>query len=172
MEARDPAVAKPQSGVRGVMLRWLEGVVRGWKYPWKRSGEKIGRGTMGHNYHVIFLNLTESPETFCRRMFRLGVAESLTQRIIAEAPVVLKGGMDREEALRYAEAVRRAGGRVRVQKDDAPGKWTLIEGGRGIEPFESFTMCPQCGYKQHKARTCVRCGFDLTPGAVHRSFME
>lgn len=114
---------------------------------------------MDKKYCVVFRNLIKSQEAFRNGMARLGVSAFIIERIIQNAPVILKGGLTLSEVRRYAKAVQGAGGRVSIQEygiskePKRPGK------SMGIEPFESFTMCPECGFKQLRADTCVKCGF-------------
>ena len=123
---------------------------------------------MDKKYRVVFLDLTKSREAFRRGMAGLGVSAFIIERIIQNAPVILKGGMTRSGARRYAKAVSGAGGRVIIQEygvsEEAQGSGNSV----GIEPFESFTMCPECGFKQLRADTCVKCGFHFKAGITGR----
>jgi len=116
---------------------------------------------MDKKYCVVFENLIKSQEVFHNGMARLGVSAFIIERIIQNAPVILKGDLTLSEARRYAEVVQGAGGKVSIQEygiskePKRPGKSI------GIEPFESFTMCPECGFKQLRADTCVKCGFSF-----------
>jgi hypothetical protein len=93
-------------------------------------------------------------------MSRLGMSPTEVERIIKEAPVILKEDLNIGIARRYADEIMQAGGNVNIQEygivEDDPEKKT---GSLKIEPLESFTMCPQCGQKQLKAEQCVKCGF-------------
>lgn len=112
-------------------------------------------------YCVIFLGLLETRETFNSRMSKLGVSTSNIERMIRKAPIILKADMTLPEAKRYAGAVREAGGRVSLQDQISHGGQRGARNHPHIEPFESFTMCPECGFKQLRAETCVKCGFPL-----------
>ena len=123
---------------------------------------------MDKKYRVIFLSLVESLEDFEHGMSRLGVAHPMVEQILHKAPVILKGGMNFDDAKRYADAVEHAGGRVKIQEHD------LFEEGKqankmfDIKPLESFTMCPECGFKQLKGEACVKCGLAFSEGEAGR----
>ena len=119
---------------------------------------------MDKRYQVIFLDLLYREDFFKKAMTGLGISPSISERIIRKAPVVLKADMSFDYASRYADAVRKAGGRVRIQecvglKNSGGGSRALR-----IEPLKNFTMCPHCGHKQLKAEACVRCGSILKDG--------
>lgn len=118
---------------------------------------------MAKMYCVVFWDLQESRDHFTVNMERLGVSASMVERILRSAPIILKGGMTQAEADGYARAVRNAGGKVGIHADGIPEGGSGDRTASGIEPFTSFTMCPQCGYKQMKVETCIKCGFFLKP---------
>ena len=66
------------------------------------------------------------------------------------------------DARRYAEAIIDAGGLVNIQEtgEFAETKSSTEKG--GTSPDQDFALCPNCGFKQKKENSCVRCGFDLT----------
>jgi len=115
---------------------------------------------MNNRYEIIFLGLDKSPEHFQQGMTKLGVPTSMIDRIIGSAPVILKQDLNFINAKNYAEAVISAGGNVRIQEYSHQVK---DEDQINIEPLENFTMCPQCGHKQLKSETCVRCSLALKP---------
>ena len=113
---------------------------------------------MNKRYRVIFFGLINSEDNFKHGMSRLGVASDSVESIIQKAPVILKEDMRLRDARKYADAVQEAGGMVKIRahgffkENDAPA---FVY---NIEPLENFVMCPQCGYKQLKRETCLRCG--------------
>lgn len=113
---------------------------------------------MVKKYRVVFLGLLESEETFEYRMSGLGVSSKTIEQIIHSAPIILKGNMTLEDARRYADAVQHAGGRVNLQEHGLFQKQEGLDRSLDIEPLENFIMCPECGYKQLKSGTCVKCG--------------
>lgn len=119
---------------------------------------------MDKKYRVVFLSLVENEKDFQQEMSKLGVAPPMIEQMINKAPVILKGDLTLEDAERYADAVQHAGGRVKVQEHGSSEEQertnTFIE----IKPLESFTMCPECGFKQLKGDACVKCGFVLKEG--------
>lgn len=121
---------------------------------------------MNKLYKVVFFGLNSSEDNFKNGMSRLGVTLDKAELIIKKAPVILKGDMRLRDAKRYADAVHQAGGRVKIH---AHGLFTDDEvtvTASNIEPLENFIMCPQCGHKQLKRETCVRCGLILNESAI------
>ena len=114
---------------------------------------------MVKKYRVLFHGLTEDEEDFKARMVGLGAPPDTVDRMIRDAPVVLKGGLTLGAARDYAEAVQEAGGRVKIEEQGHFEESTQVEIISPIASFENFTMCPECGLKQRKGETCIRCGF-------------
>jgi hypothetical protein len=112
-------------------------------------------------YRVVFLGLSEREDAFKTGMEGFGVATSITEEIIQKAPVVLKGGLTLSAAQRYGAAVQKAGGRIVIQSYRNSVGPPVRHPKASIEPMENFTMCPECGYKQHKTTFCLRCGSAL-----------
>ncbi|MFP3929092.1 MAG: hypothetical protein ACLFUP_09320 [Desulfobacteraceae bacterium] len=113
-------------------------------------------------YQVVLLELLTSEDAFRRRMKALGADPAALDRLLsAEPPLVMKRNMSLGYARRYAEAVREAGGRVLIREDGTAKEVSRGKGPAKIPPLERFTMCPQCGLKQIKGRTCERCGHPL-----------
>jgi hypothetical protein len=110
-------------------------------------------------YRILFRELAGDTNVFKARMAEFGVPVFLTEKVIEKAPIILKQGLSLGAARRYAEAVQGAGGRVTIQEygwfEDPP----RINRPVSISPFRSFTMCPQCGFKQLKSQKCIKCGF-------------
>ena len=119
-------------------------------------------------YRVVFMRLVVSEEEFKQRMSRLGVSMAVSEMIIEKAPVILKEGMTFSSARRYADAVQQAGGLVKLMEQGFFIASETFHDPFQIEPLENFTMCPQCGYKQLKAETCVKCGFFINGGETRR----
>lgn len=116
---------------------------------------------MDKKYRVVLLGLLKSKEEFVHEMSRLGVSPDEGERILQKAPVILKGELTLGEARHYADAVQFAGGRVHIQDSGVFERPDRACKPLDIPPLENFTMCPECGYKQIKSGTCVKCGFDL-----------
>jgi hypothetical protein len=115
---------------------------------------------MDKRYRVVFLGLVKTEAYFKEGMSRLGISPMEVEKIIKEAPFILKEDLPMAIARRYADDIMLAGGNVNIQEhgfieDDLEKKTGPLK----IEPLESFTMCPQCGQKQLKAEQCVKCGF-------------
>lgn len=121
---------------------------------------------MVKKYRIIFLGLLESLQCFKERMSTFGIPSTTVEQIVQKAPVVLKAELTLADARQYAEAVQLAGGKVNIQEQglfeepDRPRK--SVE----VKPFEYFTMCPECGYKQPKGETCVKCGYLFQGDAI------
>jgi ribosomal protein L32 len=112
-------------------------------------------------YCVIFKNLIKERDFFVSEMSELGIDLKTTVKILKKAPVILKADMSFEEAKRYASAVNRAGGKVKIEG------YTIFENEQinqslKIKTFENFIMCPQCGHKQLRESSCARCGFSFS----------
>jgi hypothetical protein len=119
------------------------------------------KGVVVNTYRVLFQGLLEEPERFKENMRKIGVSADLSKTILQSAPVFLKAGMALQDALRYAEAVQKAGGKVRVLPEKGMEKAPRPSKTLPIKPLEYFTMCPTCGHKQPKSERCVRCGCAL-----------
>lgn len=115
---------------------------------------------MEKKYCVIFVNLIKEKDHFISEMSGLGVDSATTAQILCKAPVILKANMSLEEAKVYAGAIIKAGGRVRI-RDDSDRNRPICPSMK-IMAFESFVMCPRCGYKQLRKTTCERCGFHFS----------
>ncbi|MBN2033707.1 MAG: hypothetical protein JW836_10550 [Deltaproteobacteria bacterium] len=119
---------------------------------------------MATKYRVLFIGLVGTEEQFKRSMCsRFGVPSRTVEQIIEGAPIVLKKDLHLGEARKYAEALQMAGGKVHIQecgesKEPQRGL-TSVE----IKSFGDFTVCPECGFTQLKAETCVKCGFLFLP---------
>ena len=116
------------------------------------------RGSVVKKYRIIFLGLLEGMQVFKDRMSALGVPSSTVDEILQKAPVVLKAELSLADARQYAEAVQLAGGRVSIREQGLFEEPERHHKSIDIKPFEYFTMCPECGYKQPKREACVKCG--------------
>jgi len=112
---------------------------------------------MTKKYRVLFHGLSDNEERFKSRMALLGAPPEVVDKMISMGTVVLKQDLTLEFSSRYAEAVREAGGIVEVQEHGYFEEATRPM--NYIAPFKDFTMCPECGLKQQKSETCLRCGF-------------
>jgi len=138
------------------------------------------------SFKVIFLGLSVvGPEEETRllgglqKKFNLtpGRAESLLQRV----PIVVKKGVSKEEAERYARAFGEIGGRVKVEEEpllnleitqeDEPKPGPRLEPqptfARRAEPERKpytgvMVTCPQCGFEQPETDECVKCGIIIS----------
>ncbi len=116
---------------------------------------------MKRRYCVIFKTLIKERDFFISEMSELGIDSKTSVKILAKAPVILKADMTFEEAKRYASAVNKAGGKVKIEG------YSIFENEQinqslKIKTFENFIMCPQCGHKQLKEPSCARCGFHFS----------
>ncbi len=137
-------------------------------------------------YKVIFLGLSiigaeEEARLLggLQKKFNLtpGKAESLLQRV----PIVVKRGVSREEAERYAKAFEAIGGRVKVEEEPPPDLEITQEyepkSSPKPEPKPTFTSraeserkpygggmvtCPQCGLEQPPTDECIKCGIIIS----------
>ena len=114
---------------------------------------------MAKRYRVVFMGVRKGDADFKTEMGGLGVAPETVAEMLAKAPVVLKDDLPLRVAREYADAVQAAGGRVNIAEH---GSFERPEPIRrfAIKPLDTFMMCPECGYKQLKSDTCVKCGFE------------
>jgi hypothetical protein len=114
---------------------------------------------MNKKYRVLFHGLIEDKAVFKTQMKHLGVPSGTVDRIIREAPIILKGGFTLAGARKYADVVQDAGGIVTIQENGYFEESTRIEVSNSFASFKDITMCPECGLKQPKGKICERCGF-------------
>lgn len=114
---------------------------------------------MKKKYRVFFYGLSGNEEDFRLCMAQLGAPPEAVDKMLTKAPVILKEGLTSAFSARYADAVRKAGGMVEVQEHGYPEE--SMNHTISIASFKDFTMCPECGLKQQKRETCVKCGFRL-----------
>lgn len=120
---------------------------------------------MVKKYRVLFYGLSGDQVSFKSHMGRLGAPPEVVDKMIAMAPVILKEGLTLEYSARYADAVQKAGGIADIQEHGYVGE--SVNHTITIASFKDFTMCPECGLKQQKRKTCAKCGFklvDITKG--------
>lgn len=127
---------------------------------------------MNKKYRVVFMGLLRSEEDFKQKMSGLGVSLETAELIIRKAPVVLKENMTLGHARQYAEAIQDAGGKVKLQEHGFFEEPERKDRPFFIKPFEHFIVCSQCGYKQLKVDTCVKCGFVLEQGKNGKAFKD
>ncbi|MBN1103704.1 MAG: ferrous iron transport protein A [Deltaproteobacteria bacterium] len=116
---------------------------------------------MVKKYRITFLGLQQDLDEFRERMFDLGFAPGAVERIVQNAPVVLRKDMTLGDARQVADAIQVAGGKVSIQDDGLSEEPVRIGPSMDVKPFEYFTMCPECGHKQPRSQVCVRCGRPL-----------
>ena len=118
---------------------------------------------MSKTYLVLFQGLTEQEDSFKNRLLSLGVSSETAEAILKKAPVILKSGMSAEKVKKYATAFREAGARVTIMQEIGDSEGTSIGNSSiSIPTFGDFTMCPECGMKQPRGKSCERCGHTLT----------
>jgi hypothetical protein len=114
---------------------------------------------MDKRYKVIFSNLLKEKDYFKDQMSMLGVSRDVSESIIQKAPVILKRNLSMRDARRYADALFQAGGRVTILVENHRDESGKNDASSGIVTLKDFIMCPQCGHKQVKTDTCIKCGF-------------
>lgn len=119
---------------------------------------------MEKRYKVIFSSLVKERDYFKNRMSGLGVSETLSEEILKKAPVTMKRNLSLKDARVYAEALFQAGGKATIHVDEYRKDGGTNDTSPGILTLDNFIMCPQCGHKQLKTETCIKCG--LTLGAM------
>ena len=116
---------------------------------------------MVKKYRVLFHGLIEDKTSFKTQMTRLGAPSGTVDKIIHEAPIILKGDLTLGGARQYAAGVQDAGGMVTIQENGYFEESTRIVSSNSFASFRDITMCPECGLKQPKGKICERCGFKL-----------
>ena len=116
---------------------------------------------MNKKYHVLFHGLIEDKIFFKTQMTRLGAPSETVDRIIREAPIILKRDLTLGDARQYADVVQDAGGMVTIQENGYFKESKRIDSSNSFVSFKDITMCPECGLKQPKGKICERCGFRL-----------
>ena len=111
------------------------------------------------HYRVVFKGLHESKDSFMRGMALLGVPSDMVEKIILQAPVILKEEMTLEYAKLYAEAIHLAGGVVRIQEDRTIHESRKTKHPVHIPTLDHFIMCPECSHKQLRSDRSQRCDF-------------
>jgi hypothetical protein len=115
---------------------------------------------MAKRYRVVFMGVRKEGADFKTEMAALGAAPETVAEMLAKAPVILKDDLPLRAAREYADAVQAAGGRVNIAEHrsrEGPEPIRRFV----IKPLDTFMRCPECGYKQLKSDTCVKCGFEL-----------
>jgi hypothetical protein len=120
--------------------------------------------TMSKKYRVVFHGLVGEEEKFRERMNRLGVQPDALDRMLLNAPIIMKGELTLAAARRYADAVQEAGGKIRIEESGTFDDSRRINRSVHIASFKEFTMCPECGFKQQKGDVCIKCGFQFARG--------
>lgn len=118
---------------------------------------------MPKRYCVIFQGLMSDQERFRHRMAALGASPDVLERMMSRAPLVVKEDLTLEQAKRYSDLIRGAGGKVAIYDRG----WGERHAHRLSHPwavahFEKFTPCPRCGLKHLKGETCPRCGLMIS----------
>ena len=116
---------------------------------------------MNKKYRVLFHGLIEDKTVFKTKMTRLGAPSGTVDRIIREAPIILKRDLTLGGARQYADVVQDAGGIVTIQENGYFEESKSIDSSNSFVSFKDITMCPECGFKQPKGEICERCGFKL-----------
>ena len=118
---------------------------------------------MSKTYLVLFQRLTEQKDYFKNRVLSLGVSSETAETILRKAPVILKSGMSAEKAKKYATAFQKTGARVTIMPEIKDTEEANIGSPSiSIPTFGDFTMCPECGMKQPRGKSCERCGSTFT----------
>ena len=114
---------------------------------------------MSKTYLVLFQGLTETKDSFKDRLLSLGVSSETAETILRKAPVILKSGMTAEKSKKYATAFREAGAKVAIMQEFGDSEESNMGNPSiSIPAFDDFTMCPECGMKQPRGKSCERCG--------------
>lgn len=121
---------------------------------------------MTRKYRLIFLGLNDNPETFTKVMSNFGVSEETAKELILKAPVIIKKDISLRKARKYADAIQLAGGSITIKEDGWANESDQLVPSISAVSFNQFTMCPECGLKQPKKDSCVKCGFSFNNNKV------
>lgn len=111
-------------------------------------------------YRLLFTGLIGDTDIFRKKMAQKGVKDSFVDKMLSEAPVIIKQNLTLESARKYADTLSEMGACITILDQFSNGE---IKGGdRPPAPMSHFLPCPRCGLIQPEAGVCPRCGFDLT----------
>ena len=117
---------------------------------------------MTKKYRVVFFGITLDRESFRQNMAKLGVPGPTLDKYLEKAPIVLKRELTLADARRYAETIINAGGIVTIQETGEFNDTRPSAEKKDITFHQDFVICPNCGFKQNRKDSCVRCSFDLS----------
>ena len=112
---------------------------------------------MVKRYQVVFHGLIKDAEAFKTRMRFMGAPPEKLEKMIRDAPVILKTGLTLGAARSYADAVQDAGGKVTIRESGLFDELLPYNPSQSFASLDDFTMCPECGLKQPKGEICLRC---------------
>ena len=135
------------------------------------------------SYKVIFLGLSvigteEEGRLLAGLQKRFNLTPARAEGLLQKVPVVVKKGLSKQEADRFAKAFDEMGGRARVEEEEIPP----LEMTQGYEPKPipepkpapfrpeperrayqaGMVTCPQCGFEQPQTDECVKCGIIIS----------
>ncbi len=87
-------------------------------------------------YRVLFLGLSSNKKEFKSRMVCLGAPSETIDRMIDQAPVILKEDLTSNNSKLYAEAVQKAGGIIEVLEYESVEEPEILSEGQDSEPLE------------------------------------
>ena len=83
-----------------------------------------------------------------------GTSASALDGLFQDRLVIIKKGLNLEEADRYREAVERVGGYCIIERMDEPAQASVINLNTRVEKM----VCPKCHYLQPTKPVCSSCG--------------
>jgi len=83
-----------------------------------------------------------------------GTTASALDGLFQDRLVIIKKGLNLEEADRYREAVERVGGYCIIERIDEPAQASVFNLNTRVEKM----VCPKCHYLQPKKPVCSSCG--------------
>ena len=109
-------------------------------------------------YKIIFNGAIVPPHDVERVKNNLaalfGTPASALDGLFQDRLVIIKKGLNLEEADRYREAVERVGGYCIIERMDEPAQASVINLNTRVEKM----VCPKCHYVQPKKPVCSSCG--------------
>ena len=113
-------------------------------------------------FKIIFLGdlvAAEKRGVVVRNLATLfGSTAGTLDSLFTRSPVVLKKNLNRDEAVRFRDAIVRCGAYCRLEVMDSGGSGSEKLGSLGEDNPEELLNCPRCGQQQARTPLCRYCG--------------
>ena len=119
----------------------------------------MGKGIK--KYRIVFTGLLVDIDSFKQNMAKFGVPAYVLDKYVNHAPAVVKRDLRLQDARKYAEIILNAGGLVNIQEIGEFSDILISQKNKATVSSDDFIVCNNCGFKQRKRNSCVRCGANL-----------